>query len=368
MGIVLENYRTIQQNHRPFFSVICPCWNSDPVNIKELLDSILAQYVSKDDLEIIFTDDCSSNTEYFEVLKEYKDRLNIILVKTDGDCVHCPGNNRENGVSHATGYWVTFIDHDDLFIPDSFNKIRYIINECNETRIIGSNFQAIDPFTNEVRQAYIEKNANNWMHGKFYNLDNFWKKYNIHFIKDLVAQEDVAISSMTRCILYRANNYRGSLLSWLTDFTYLWRYWPNSTSNSESNWGKDYLGYMENHFCDFLRATIDTFIDDYSSLSEPNEKDILFHRKIQADMINYMYFYIQAFKYHKKEEHLSEYETKCKKYVNDYYERFNTNADELFNFILYEEGESWYNSNREAVTEFIGKFVEIESFKDFLSK
>jgi len=43
----------------PFFSIIIPCFNSAPY-IAHLLQSIVDQHLPKHDLEVILSDDCST--------------------------------------------------------------------------------------------------------------------------------------------------------------------------------------------------------------------------------------------------------------------------------------------------------------------
>ena len=75
MSRVLKNYNSIPADHRPFFSVICPCYNSKPDNIDLLIQTISTQDFPKEDIELIFTDDCSTDTSYFTVIDKYKDDL-----------------------------------------------------------------------------------------------------------------------------------------------------------------------------------------------------------------------------------------------------------------------------------------------------
>lgn len=55
--------------------------------------------------------------------------------------------------------------------------------------------------TREVVQTVTPDKGLSWNHGKFYNRENFWNKYGIHFIKDLLSHEDVAITAQVNCII-----------------------------------------------------------------------------------------------------------------------------------------------------------------------
>ena len=93
-----------------------------------------------------------------------------------------------------------------------------------------------------------------WTHGKFFNLDNYWKKYNFHYIKDLKSHEDVCITSLINCVQYanpQLEQYEGNI------YVYIWKHYENSLSN-QLYFTKD--GYQRNFidkfFIDYLTATI----------------------------------------------------------------------------------------------------------------
>ena len=226
MSRILKNYDSIRTDHRPYFSVICPCYNSIPQNIDILLRSIIDQGFSKEDIEVILSDDCSDDTSYFDIVEKYKEDLNILIVKTDEDTVHCPSNNRENGVQYATGQWITFIDHDDLFTSDCFKAVKNAIEETGEEYMIITSFAEVE-YDNYILMRNRFDECTSWLHGKFYNLDNFWKAKDIHFIKDLITHEDVAISSKVNCETYRLPKQCPLCINIVG---YLWRANPNSLS------------------------------------------------------------------------------------------------------------------------------------------
>ena len=76
------------------------------------------------------------------------------------------------------------------------------------------------------------KQARNWCHGKFYNVDNFWKKYNFHFKKNLKSHEDIYISACTIYYLHLLTNDKYLALNFNT---MLWRAWPESLSRRTYN-------------------------------------------------------------------------------------------------------------------------------------
>lgn len=372
MSRVLKNYNSISTDHRPFFSVICPCYNSKPENIDLLIQTISTQDFPKEDIELIFTDDCSTDTSYFSVIDKYKDDLNILLVSTDNKAIHCPGNNRENGVRYATGEWVTFIDHDDMFMGPIFHEAKDAIISSGEKYILCSNILQVDPEDGRVIQEI--RYATNWMHGKFYNLDNFWKAYNLHFKKDLISNEDIYISSRVHCIL---NELKYDKVIWLQEFRYMWKAWSDSLSHSQTANG---LSYLEDYFKDYITATYDVYTEEWNRFKSENEEiseeDKMSFARLQVDSIIFQYMYLQYFKYTNADWSL-EYEYLVKKNIRDFCSRFYINRFEIYDMACSEltnddtrEGgyitKIWYNSVRYSVTVSCGNFIETDSFKDFI--
>lgn len=105
-------------------SVVIPVYNVEKY-IKTTLDSILNQTLK--DFEIICVD--SSSDSSFEILKEYQEKYNNIkLIKHDG--IYC-GQARNEGLEQASGEYVLFLDADDYFYPQMFEKMYHKAIENN---------------------------------------------------------------------------------------------------------------------------------------------------------------------------------------------------------------------------------------------
>jgi len=149
----------------------------------------------------------------------------------------------------------------------------------------------------------------------------------------------------------------------------VWRGWYDSTSNSIY----DGQNYMERFFDDYLEAAMDSYIEDYNNLLEQNkleQEDIDFQILMQTDSILHMYFYLQSFKYNNFYNFNRNYESKVKKYINEFYDRFNTDPFSLYEYIdtKYDEHGKMYNDIRNSAKAAVGPFIEVDSFFDFISK
>ena len=346
---------------RPFFSIIIPCYNSKPEQITALFDSIVNQNIPQD-IEVIISNDRSTETEFLSTIDSYSSILNIKTTTVPGDLMHCPGNTRETGVSIATGQWITFVDHDDELVPDTFIKIKEAIIEQQEQYIASANFLEVNPYNNgEVLNEFIH--TGNWMHGKFYNLDNFWKANNFHFKSDLRTHEDIYISSKTICELHRLNR---ECPFYIDIFCLKWNAWEDSTSRLL--YGK--RGFLEQFFSDYAESTIGYYIEDFiysvNELNDTTEENLYNHIRSCIDVLMYMYFYIQGFRFNNPTTYIQENEFLAKSYVRKICELFSMDTSFIYACIIQNQGE-WYNNVRKSAMIGSGTFVESYSFWDFLN-
>lgn len=99
-------------------SVIMPSYNTGRL-LCESIDSILSQTYPH--LELLISDDHSSDAETISILKEYarKDpRVKVFFLEKNGGA----GVARNNSIKHATGRYIAFCDSDDRWLPEKLEK------------------------------------------------------------------------------------------------------------------------------------------------------------------------------------------------------------------------------------------------------
>ena len=99
-------------------SVIMPTYNSGRL-LKDSIDSILNQ--TYHDLELLITDDNSSDVQTREILQYYSqkdERVNVLLL----DSNHGPGYARNKSIERARGRYIAFCDSDDRWFPEKLEK------------------------------------------------------------------------------------------------------------------------------------------------------------------------------------------------------------------------------------------------------
>ena len=214
---------------RPFFSVVIACYNDgrykEGVYLDRLLDSLCYQGLAKSDFEVVLSDDCSP-VPFDDIVEKFSDRLNIVTTKTDYN--FAPGNTRQKGVDIAKGQWLCFADHDDIYYQNALLTVRDFIEERREKFYVFTPFDGVDTDGNVVKKY---EHTAGWCHGKFYNMDNFWKPQGIHFVKDLPSHEDIAICTQVACAMDRSGyKFRERYLPFVT---YAWTENPESLSHTQ---------------------------------------------------------------------------------------------------------------------------------------
>ena len=141
-----------QRKNQPdagLISVVTPVYNTDPVMLDALLDSLANQtYVN---FEAVLYDGGSSRTETLDVLKrrsESEPRFRVIRGKENRGI---SGNTNE-AVRLAGGEYVALCDHDDLLAPDALWRVAERIAEkrpdmiySDEDRITQNGRRHMDP-------------------------------------------------------------------------------------------------------------------------------------------------------------------------------------------------------------------------------
>lgn len=97
-------------------SVIVPIYNVEKY-LRQCLDSIVTQTLKE--IEILLIDDGSTD-QSLEIAKEYekKDARIQVICQPNGGA----GAARNNGIRHATGEYLSFLDSDDFFEPNMLEE------------------------------------------------------------------------------------------------------------------------------------------------------------------------------------------------------------------------------------------------------
>jgi glycosyltransferase involved in cell wall biosynthesis len=113
----------------PSVSVIIPAYMVAPY-IAATLDSVLAQ--SFTNYEVIVVNDGSPDTAELErALAPYLERITYVRQENQG-----AGAARNNGLRHARGRFVAFLDGDDLWLPDFLSEMVALIESDGDYDLV----------------------------------------------------------------------------------------------------------------------------------------------------------------------------------------------------------------------------------------
>jgi glycosyltransferase involved in cell wall biosynthesis len=107
-------------------SIIIPLYNNEAY-LEDCLESILAQQLKEDDYEVIIVDDGSTD-QGLEIAESYKEKIKqftLLQQKNQGN-----GIARENGLKHAKGAYIYFLDSDDYLLSNALGPLlKLAVNE-----------------------------------------------------------------------------------------------------------------------------------------------------------------------------------------------------------------------------------------------
>ena len=137
----------------PNVSVVIPVFNMGKY-IRECLDTIITQTLK--DIEILCVDDGSTDDSR-GIITEYskKDKRVILLTQKNQGA----GPARNNGLRHAKGEYIAFMDPDDYYPEKTTLQKMYTAAKENKVLICGGCFSELH--NGEIRTTF-DKNSNFW--------------------------------------------------------------------------------------------------------------------------------------------------------------------------------------------------------------
>lgn len=101
----------------PVISVLLPIYNTDPVHLRDAIDSVLVQSFS--DFELIIVDDYPHDSAAADLVQSYTDARIKFVRHTQNVGI---SGTRNEMLDMAQGEFIAVMDHDDLCLPDRFAR------------------------------------------------------------------------------------------------------------------------------------------------------------------------------------------------------------------------------------------------------
>lgn len=119
--------------YRPLISIVIPVYNVKREYLQECIDSVLNQ--TYDNFEICIADDCSTNEETVNTLKEYEKRdkrIKVVYRKTNGHISEATNS----AIEIATGEFIGLLDNDDILDEYALYEVVSKLNENKDLDMI----------------------------------------------------------------------------------------------------------------------------------------------------------------------------------------------------------------------------------------
>ena len=136
-----EDIEYQELEYQPLISFIVPTYNVSKELLGECLDSLLNQSYSN--FEICIADDCSTNQETIDTLREYQEKYSQVRItyRKENGMISKASNT---AIKMARGEFIALVDNDDLVDKDALYYVVLAINQDKKLDMIYSDEDKID--------------------------------------------------------------------------------------------------------------------------------------------------------------------------------------------------------------------------------
>lgn len=121
----------------PKVSVLMPVYKTSEKYLREAIESILSQ--TFEDYEFLILDDCPEDDRE-EIVRSYKDKR-IKYYKNEKNLGITPSRNKL--IDMAKGEYLAVFDHDDVSLPERFQKQVQYLDEHQDVGVVSSNVKSL---------------------------------------------------------------------------------------------------------------------------------------------------------------------------------------------------------------------------------
>lgn len=129
-------------------SVIIPVYNADKY-LKTAIESVINQTIGFENIELIIVNDNSSDDSR-SIIEEYSSKYdNIIDIHLEKNSGY-PGKPRNVGIERASAPYLIFLDADDEYLPEAFQKYYDIIEEEKSDFVMSAHYWNLDGIKKKI--------------------------------------------------------------------------------------------------------------------------------------------------------------------------------------------------------------------------
>ena len=142
-------------NNNSLVSIVVATYKRD-LSLRKALESLINQTYKN--IEIIVVDDNSNeewNKKVKEIIDDFINKSNIIYIKNEKN--KGSAQTRNIGIEKANGEYITFLDDDDIYLP---NKI---LNQLNKMKEYDADFSVTDLELLSENGKIIEKRTRGYI-------------------------------------------------------------------------------------------------------------------------------------------------------------------------------------------------------------
>lgn len=122
----------------PKISVLTPLYNTKPIQLRAMIESILGQ--TYEDFEFLILNDSPENTEIEKIVKSYNDsRIKFFVNEYNMGIT----KSRNKLINMATGEYLAVVDHDDISMPKRFELEAEFLDKNPHIGVVGGNMYEI---------------------------------------------------------------------------------------------------------------------------------------------------------------------------------------------------------------------------------
>lgn len=139
-GYYIKNETLENENSKvPLVSVITPVYNAAD-KLHKTIDSVINQSIGFSNIEYILVDDGSTDSSR-EILLEYADRYENIIVVFLKDNTGTPAQPRNLGIQLSRAKYLTFLDADDWLHEEGIKTLYDIMEESGDDYVVGKTIE-----------------------------------------------------------------------------------------------------------------------------------------------------------------------------------------------------------------------------------